>query len=299
MTENTKPVLKWVGGKTQIIDKVIQSFPKIIKNYHEPFLGGGSVLLALLSHNKNGVIKVEGRFYASDINKNLINLYKNIQLFPRELVAKLKKIIEEYLKISGSVVNRKAISKEEAISSKESYYYWIRRKFNSMTDDSSIEASAMMLFMNKTCFRGMYREGPSGFNVPFGNYKNCSINESHILQVSELIKNVIFTHKSFNESLFDSGDFVYLDPPYAPETSTSFTKYNFSGFDKDAHVELFNLCNKLNEKNVMFVMSNADVKLVRDSFPETIYRIVSISCRRAINSKNPGSRTDEVLVKNF
>jgi DNA adenine methylase len=298
-----KPFLKWVGGKTQILEHVLELFPKELQSYHEPFLGGGSVLLGVLSYVQAGKLKLNGTIYASDLNSNLIGLYKNIQTNPDALITEVKKLIAEFSLCKGTEVNRKATTLEEAMTSPESYYFWIRSHFNAMTKEerATTIGSAMLLFMNKTCFRGLYREGPNGFNVPYGNYKNPSIlDETHIREVSVLIKDVVFTCQSFEESLkkVEAGDFVYLDPPYAPEENTSFVGYTADGFTIDAHKRLFKLCNEMNQKNVKLLMSNADVKLVRDSFPSPAYTTKIIVCKRAINSKNPDAKTNEVLIKN-
>jgi DNA adenine methylase len=302
-THITKPFLKWVGGKTQILNTVLELFPTTMKNYHEPFLGGGSVLLGLLSHITSGQIKVSGTIYASDLNSNLIGVYKNIQSQPAIFITELKKLVYEFSHITGDEVNRKASNLQEASTSPESYYFWIRSKFNNLSKEERMlpDASAMFLFMNKTCFRGVYREGPHGFNVPFGNYKNLSIfDEEHIMSVSTLIKDVVFTVCSYTESIqrVVGGDFVYLDPPYAPECDSSFVSYTADGFTLDNHTSLFNLCSEMNKNGAKFLMSNADVKLVRDVFLTHIYKIKTISCRRAINSKNPESKTNELLITN-
>ena len=299
MTEHKiqKPFLKWIGGKTQIINEIISKIPKEINNYHELFLGGGSVLLAILSLEKQKKIKIINKIYAYDINKVLINVYKNIQSNKEELYKFINLYITEYDSITGNIINRNPETIDEAKTSKESYYYWIRNKYNNI-DKDSIECSALFMFINKTCFRGMYREGPNGYNVPYGHYKTTPtiITLLDLNYISDLIKNVEFKHSSFTESIkhIKSNDFVYLDPPYAPENSKSFVKYVENGFNLDMHKLLFNEIKKL--KNVKFVMSNAKVDLVIDNFKE--YNCEDIIARRAINSKKPGSTTTEVIIYN-
>lgn len=301
--EYTKPFIKWVGGKSQIIDKVLETFPKTINNYHEIFLGGGSVLLAFLKNVKVNNIKLKGNVYAYDLNESLINTYLNIKNNVTSVLSELEKIKKEYENISGTEVNRKANTLEEAKTSQESYYYYMRSKYNKMTkrEKNTALGSAMFIFINKTCFRGLYREGKNGINVPFGHYKNPSIyDDEHIKEISDLIKDVTFACCSFKDSLDkpQKGDFVYMDPPYAPEKETSFVGYTSDGFNLETHNLLFNKCYTLYDKKIKFVMSNADVNLVKNAFKDTKkYTITSFSCKRNINAKNPKQKTNEVLIQ--
>jgi DNA adenine methylase len=154
------------------------------------------------------------------------------------------------------------------------------------------------MFINKTCFRGMYREGPNGYNVPYGHYKKTPtiITREQLDTISELIKDVVFIHSDFGESIKNTqeGDFIYLDPPYAPENSKSFVGYNVDGFDLDTHKRLFDSIKKM--RGVKFAMSNARVELVIDNFKN--YKSEDVKARRAINSKNPGSTTTEIIIYN-
>lgn len=299
-----KPILKWVGGKTQIMDKLIVEFPTEINNYREIFLGGGSVLLTLLSYVKSGVIKIHGNIYAHDLNEPLIYIYKNIQTCHNELYDKLQEIITEFNKCENGELNREPKNIDEAKLSKENYYYWTRIQYNklSFNDKKTILGSAMFIFLNKTCFRGVFRVGPKGFNVPYGNNKNPEIiNKQHLDEVHDLIQGVIFECCDYNTSLasIEDNDYIYLDPPYAPETEISFVGYTENGFSLDNHNNLFKLIHKLTETKKKIMLSNADVSLVRENFIDQRYNITSILCKRAINSKNPDAKAKEVIIKNY
>jgi len=294
-----KPLIKWVGGKTQIIDKIIENFPTEINNYHELFIGGGSVLLALLQNIEKNKIKINGLINAYDINMTLITMYKNIQNKSNEVISEIKKNINIYNNLEGVIINRKPKNISEGKTSQESYFYWIRTLFNKLTQEQKNTplGTAYFIFLNKTCFRGVYREGPNGFNVPFGHYNNPEIiNEEHIKKISKLIKNVNFYCSSFEKSFenINENDFTYLDPPYAPENDKSFVGYTSAGFNLEQHNLLFSICKKHN-----FLMSNADVDLVKNNFKDNKYTIKIISCKRSINSKKPGSKTNEVLIKSY
>lgn len=295
-----KPFLKWVGGKTQILDNVLSKIPKKFNNYRELFLGGGSVLLAVLSLQKQGKIDIQGKIYAYDINETLIHVYKHVQNNKDALFGHIERYINEYDSLDGTDINRKPATIDEAKTSKESYYYWIRDKYNNIDDKSSVERSALFMIINKLCFRGMYREGPKGYNVPYGHYKTTPtiITREDLDIVSELIQDVVFECCGFETSIKKSvkGDFVYLDPPYAPENAKSFVGYVADGFDLNAHNNLFDGVKSLNQKKIHFAMSNAKVDLVMDNFKD--YKFEDIVARRAINSKDPSAVTTEVIVYN-
>ena len=297
MTKTQKPFLKWVGGKTQLLNNIRAMVPDRINNYHEPFLGGGSVLLAVLTLREEGKLKIDGRVYASDLNSNLIDAYKAVQKDKDRLFTHIGEFISTYSSITDEKVIRAPVTHDEAITSKESYYYWMRARYNAMSEPS-IEKSALFMVLNKTCFRGIYREGPNGFNVPFGHYKRTPtvITRSELDAISDLIKDVEFRACDFKESLssIQPDDFVYLDPPYVPETSTSFVAYTSKGFGPEQHKALFSCIHKL--KGPKFVMSNSNTRYVRESFKD--YKHEELVARRAVNSKKPDSKTTELLVYN-
>lgn len=262
-----KPFLKWAGGKTQLLQKILDKFPSEIDNYHEPFVGGGSVLLGLLASDR----KVKGTIYASDVNPHLVALYQKVKTDPEGLIRELELLCQDLT---------------------EARYYEVRAEFNREP------TPARFLYLNKTGFRGLYREGPNGFNVPFGHNKAPQVYDGdNIREISRRFKDVVFTCQSFQQSLArvtSSGDFVYLDPPYAPENATSFVAYTKAGFAKDSHEQLFNMTRAL---PCRFLMSNSDVRLVRDAFQPPQFETEIVVARRAINSKDPSAQTNEVLIQ--
>jgi len=252
-----RPVLKWVGGKTQLLEQVLSEFPEHIDDYYEPFVGGASVLMSVIP-------RVKGIARASDLNPHLIALYKQIQSNPEGLIKQLRHLEKD---------------------TTEDTYYKRRAEFN------QFPSPALFVYLNKVGFRGMYREGPYGFNVPFGHYANPTVCDAeNIRKFSKLVESVEFSCQGYDDALRGCGpsDFVYMDPPYAPETATSFTRYTAESFD---HKKFFNFLKSLPAK---WVMSNSDTESVREEFEE--YDKTEVSARRAINSKNPAARTTELII---
>jgi DNA adenine methylase len=281
--EFPKPPLKWVGGKSQQLPTLIGKFPRTIHNYHEPFLGGGSVLLATLTAAAAGTIRITGSIYASDLNRHLINFYTQLQQNTTLLIAAIERLAAAYV----------------AAPNQEEFYYNLREQFNTAPTAEPadlLKAATRFLVLNKTCFRGLYREGPRGFNVPFGNYPAPAIpTREELRETARLIAPVIFRCQPYATSLTATavGDFVYLDPPYVPIRDTSFVGYNKTGFSEEEHCNLFRATKAL---PCNFLMSNAAAPLIDEQFPQPAYTIERIECRRAINAKNPGETATEVMI---
>lgn len=289
-------LLKWVGGKTQIMDSVssVLTKHKRAKDYHEPFVGGGSVLFEVLRLRREGLIDVRNVF-ASDKNERLVEFYETLRTNPEALYEHMSRHVSRYESLDGTCVNRNPMTLEDGMTSKESYYYHIRRTFNNDADMSADERAALFLFINKTCFRGVWREGPNGYNVPYGHYKGFPrISLEDIKKASDDIRDVVFTCRSYEESLerVNDGDLVYADPPYAPDRKNSFVGYTGDGFyDHDA---LFSAL-KTASKKADVVMSNSKVPLVTDAFDDS-WTVVDVVARRAIHPKDPSKTAREVIV---
>lgn len=273
------PVVKWVGGKRQIINEIVKYVPKNYSTYYEPFLGGGAVLFEL--QPKTAVV--------NDINTELINLYEVIKNNVDELIESLR----EHERKNGEV-----------------YFYGIREQdrdkehYNLLTP---IQRASRLIYLNKTCYNGLFRVNKAGqFNTPFGKYKNPNIvNEYTLKAVSNYFNKaqITFTCKDFDEVLKGAkkGAFVYLDPPYDPVSDTaSFTGYDKGGFDQNEQIRLKNTCDKLNEKGIKFLLSNSATDFIKGLYKDDYYIIKTIQAKRAINSKSDKrGEIDEVLVMNF
>lgn len=271
-----KPILKWVGGKRQLL-KVIESYiPEEFNTYYEPFFGGGAVFFAI--QPKQAKI--------NDASKELINVYKQIKNHSKRLIEILK-------------VHEKNHSKE--------YYYQIRKLDRNASYEklNDLEKAARFIYLNKTCFNGLYRVNKSNqFNTPIGKYKNPLIcDEENIIQVGKLFKNnkVVISNNDFEKFLKDAkkGDFVYLDPPYDPiSDSSSFTAYQSNGFEREEQIRLKNVCDALNNKGIKFLLSNSDTAFINDLYKD--YKIVKVLARRSVNSKaDKRNEIYEVLIMNY
>lgn len=269
------PVLKWVGGKRQLMNEIEKLLPKTYTTYYEPFIGGGAVLFEL--QPKKAVI--------NDINGELINLYNVIKDDVELLIEDLKK--------------------HENTSE---YFYQIReqdRNKNEYEKLSKIEKASRIVYLNKTCFNGLFRVNKAGeFNSPFGKYKNPNIvDEVTLRAVSKYFNKVDIKilNDDFESSLkgIRKGSFVYLDPPYDPiSSSANFTGYDKGGFNRDEQIRLKKLCDKLDKRGVKFLLSNSATEFIKDLYKD--YDINIVKAKRVINSNgNSRGEVDEVLVRNY
>lgn len=288
-----RPFLKWAGGKGQLLNKIelIYPFDENITKYAEPFVGGGAVLFDIL--NKYDLNEI----YISDINSELINTYKIIQNNIDELIYLLWEYHNEYIYLDDE--------------DRKMYYNYKRDLFNEMdTTLDSIRKAALMIFLNKTCFNGLYRVNKNGiFNVPMGKYKNpCICDEENLRKVSEKLQNVKIVCGDYRESrdFIDNHTFVYFDPPYRPITKTSnFTSYTKDSFTDDNQIELGKFVDEMDKRGAKIAISSSDPKNINpeDNFMDDIYskyNIKRVEANRMINSKgNSRGKINELLIFNY
>lgn len=272
LREETYPIVKWVGGKRQLMFELLKNIPKDYNRYFEPFIGGGALFFELQPDNA----------YISDMNEELINLYKVVRDNVDELIEDLQKhdISKEYF------------MEIRNIDRTDEYQNW-----------SDVKKASRFIYLNRTCFNGMYRVNSQGqFNVPFGHYKNPRIvDENNLINCSNLLQKTEIQHADFSEILkkVKKGDFVYFDPPYVPLSETSsFTSYTKDGFDLDMQFKLRDVCDELDSMGVKFLLSNSDTQFVNELYEN--YNIKKVFASRQINANADGrGKITEVLVRNY
>ena len=292
-----KPFIKWVGGKGQLLSEINKLYPvelgKNINKYAEIFVGGGAVLFDILSKYKLDEV------YISDKNLELINTYKSIRDNVDILIKSLKEMEEQYIPLDNE--NRK------------DYYYKKREEYNSLKINSevnNIEKAVLFIFLNKTCFNGLYRVNKKGeFNVPMGAYKKPKIcDEENLKNVSLTLRNVKIVYADYRESekFIDDKTFVYIDPPYRPlNITSSFTSYTENDFNDKEQIELAEYINVLNKKGAKIVISNSDPKNndIDDNFFDKLYKNYNINRVKATRMLNSNASLrgaiNELLITNY
>lgn len=292
-----KPFLKWAGGKGQLLREIEKYYPfgnDTITKYAEPFVGGGAVLFDILSKYELEEV------YISDINAELVNAYRIIRDDIDELVTLLQVMQDEFIQMDTD--ERKA------------YYMAKRERFNDLKingdETINIEKAALMIFLNKTCFNGLFRVNKKGlFNVPMGAYKNPMIcDENNLRAISQKLHkvNIICGDYRLSKDFIDEHTFVYFDPPYRPLTDTaSFTAYTENLFNDDSQKELASFVDELNKKGAKIVVSNSDPKNSNtyDDFFDDIYsahKIKRVEATRMINCNGESrGKIKELLISNF
>ncbi len=293
-----KPFLKWAGGKTQLLAEIEQRLPAGLKTgeidtYVEPFVGGGAVFFHIAQR-----YEFIRRYYLFDINKDLINCYKVIKNEVKSLIQELQQLEDKFF------------SKRKHATRKD-FYYGVRKQFNEEKAKMlGVSTAAKLIFLNKTCFNGLYRVNKSGgFNVPFGDYKNPTIcNEKNLILASNVLQKAKIICGDFTDSkkYINNNTFVYFDPPYRPLSATaSFTSYSKDSFSEDDQQKLAEFCSQVNAKDAKFLLSNSDPKNENpdDHFFEDHYRnfkIERVAASRAINCKASGrGQINELLITNY
>lgn len=292
MKQNTpaRPFVKWAGGKANIITTLQNNLPETFREksiYVEPFVGGGAMLFHILEHYPN--IK---KAIANDLNTRLINVYKAIQSSPKALIERLIIISQEYSQAED----------------KSAYYYNARDIFNNEKTEG-VEDAALFIFLNKTCYNGLFRESANGkFNVPFGKRGNVIIfDRDNILKCSKLLRKVEFISGDYAATrTFATPDaFFYLDPPYRPIKKQSFTSYNKGQFNDREQLFLKTFCDNISDRGASFMQSNSDGNIADppNTFLDDIYAEYNIERILANRSVGSGAHSrglvSEILIKNY
>lgn len=289
-----KPFVKWVGGKSQLLEEIREKYPSKIEKYCEPFVGGGAVLFDVLSRYQPETVLI------NDINKELVNTYVQIKYNCTEMIDQLSELQTAY--------------KSHSLEENKAFFYEKRTRYNELkvngNNDENLEKAVLFIFLNKTCFNGLYRVNSKGmFNVPFNNAKNPLLcDKDNLLACSKLLQNVEMQIGDYKECMnfIDKGTFVYIDPPYRPITKTSaFTSYSENGFSDKEQIELGRFITEISDKGAYILASNSDPKNAdkNDNFFDELYsnfEIKRVSASRMINSNAKKRGTiNEILITNI
>lgn len=288
----TKPILKWAGGKRQLLDELYARFPESYENYHEPLFGGGALFFDM--EPKDGSI--------NDTNPRLINFYKQVRDNPKELIEKCRDFKDpesepdQLREFSDTDRNGKSV---------EQYYYQQRALFNRRPygeEYDEIEEAALLLYLNRTCYNGLYRENKDGgFNVPIGRYSNPDwVRADEIRAASRTLQNTKILNHDFEYILrhAEEGDLVYLDPPYEPMSATEyFTSYSKEGFGRKDQERMLEVAIELDEVGVYVILSNSGV--MYDMYEEAGFHVEVEGATRSINSDETNrGEVDEIIATN-
>ncbi len=296
-SDYARPFVKWAGGKGQLLDVLKSNLPDgvgtTLRKYAEPFVGGGALLFALLYEY------TFDKVYICDNNKELINAYSVIKDRCGELIEILANMQSKYNSCNSNDV-------------KQEYYYEQRNRFNSLVlnNDTCVEKAALFIFINRTCFNGLYRVNRKGhYNVPFGKHTNPTICDTeNLLKISETLQNVEMHSCDYHDVLHfaDENTFVYIDPPYRPLNATSgFTSYTEDQFNDQNQIELAEMYKELSTMGSKVMLSNSDPHNVdeNDNFFDDLYAdftILRVDASRVINSKaSSRGKIKELLIKNY
>ena len=273
---NITPFVKWAGGKRQLLSQIKERMPEKYNDYYEPFVGGGAVTFELLPANA----------LINDINKALINAYKQICNAPEAFLKAVNKLDEEMWE-----------------DGKE-YYYSLREHYNDklMKSEYDAELAALFVFINKHCFNGLYRVNGKGlFNVPYNNSRRTSVDEGSIMEISKYLQGITITDGDFEEACKGAkkGDFVFIDSPYAPLNPTSFEAYTKEGFDIESHKRLARLYDELTARGCFCMLTNHNTRLINELYGGKGYTIDVVSVKRMINSDASNRVGEEVIIYNY
>lgn len=275
-SSSVAPFVKWAGGKRQLLPQIKERMPEQFNNYYEPFVGGGAVTFELLPENA----------VVNDINKSLVNAYRQICDAPDEFLEAINKLDNEMWEDG------------------KAYYYSLRELYNDkmMKSEYDVELAALFVFINKHCFNGLYRVNGKGlFNVPYNNSRKASVDEKAIREISEYLKKVTILEGDFEvacESAME-GDFVFIDSPYAPLNPTSFESYTKEGFDIESHKRLADLFDELTVRGCYCMLTNHNTELINELYGNKGYRIDVVSVKRMINSDASNRVGEEVIICNY